>query len=101
MSRAASTILGMSILFVGPVLVLAAGWFLLETYPGRPDVILSPIDTYALWVVSLAVGLVGIWMLPIRPLFRAVLAPPYLLGMGVACFAVMAVLGCATVTGCH
>jgi hypothetical protein len=101
MSRAVSMILGIGILFVGPIAVLTGGWFLLETYPGRPDVTLSPLTTYILSVVSLAVGVVGIWMLPIRPLFRYVLIPPYLAGMWMACFAVLAVLDCATVTGCH
>jgi hypothetical protein len=101
MSRAAATILGMSILFVAPVAVLAAGWFVLESYPGRPDVTLSPMTTYVLSVVSLAVGVVGVWMLPIRPLFRAVLVPPYLVGMWMACFAVLAVLDCGTISGCH
>jgi hypothetical protein len=101
MSRVKASILGAGLLFLGPIFGLAVGSFLFETYPGRPDVVLTATSKDILWVVSLALGVAGVWMLPIPRLSRFVIIPPYLVGMSFACSAMFAALACGTIAGCR
>ncbi len=78
-SRATAAIVGLALLATAPFAVMqgllsaehASGWH-------------SQDAELIFWVASVSVGLIGVWLLPIRKLFRAMVTVPYIALMAVA-----------------
>jgi hypothetical protein len=72
MSRAARTLTSVGLLLLGPPVAFWALVVLKQWNPWH-----SNISWLGFWPAALVIGLAGVWLLPIRKLYRALVTVPY------------------------
>ena len=83
------------LLVVGPFAVLWGLLFVEQATPWH-----SQAAEFGFWIAGVATGVAGVWLLPIRSLFKALVTLPYVGGMSTAMFIFALPLVCAYFGDC-
>jgi hypothetical protein len=88
-SRPGGAIAGIVLLTAGPFAGLGGLLFLKYLSPWR-----SEEAALLFWAAGLVVGVLGLWLLPVKRLYRALLSVPYAAGMALATMPFALMLAC-------